>query len=47
MRATPDQFIDEPVALQQFFCPSCLTAVHTGIAPEKAFTSINGFVLAN
>lgn len=47
MRATPDQFIDEPVTLQQFFCPSCLTAVHTGIAPENAFTSVSGFALAH
>lgn len=46
VRIAPDFFVDEPVYLQQFFCPSCFTAVHTGIAPEGTVTTISGFALA-
>jgi hypothetical protein len=29
-----------------YFCPSCFTAIHTGIGPEDAFVSVGGFALA-
>lgn len=47
VRIAPEFFIDEPVYLQQFFCPSCFTAVHTSIAPKDASATINGFALAS
>ena len=47
VRVSPEFFIDEAVYLHQYFCPSCFTAVHTGIGPKDAFFSVGGFALAD
>jgi N-methylhydantoinase B len=47
VRTAPEFFIDEPVHLQQFFCPSCYVNVHTAIAPIEKVTTISGFALAH
>lgn len=45
VRSEPQEFVEGDIVFTQFLCPSCLTAIHTAIAPANDKHRISGFAL--